>query len=42
MFVSEVQRKYLDVPGISVIADVGMMCVQCAPYLPKEHMILCQ
>ena len=33
MFVLEVQWPYLDVPGLIVIADLGMMCTQCAPEL---------
>ena len=35
MFVSEVQLPYLDVTGLGVISDVGMMCAQYALELPK-------
>ena len=35
IFESEVQRPYLDVPGLSDISDVVMMCVQCVPELPE-------
>ena len=35
MFVSELQRPYLYVPGISVISDSVIRCVQGAPDLPE-------
>ena len=35
MFLYEVQWPYLDVPGLSVISDVGIMYVQCTPELPE-------